>query len=390
MRNLITILLLTLAVTCDPIYAADTASRPNIVLVMADDQGWGETSFNGHPILKTPELDAMALAGLRMNRFYAGAPVCSPTRAAVLTGRSCHRAGVPSHGYALRHQEITLPALLAESGYQTAHFGKWHLNGLRGPGIPILRDDPFRPDRFGFQHWLSVTNFFDRDPILGRSGPPGKHGLGFEEFEGDSSDVIVQQAVQHIAKQAQNGAPFLTVIWFGTPHSPFKASESDRAAFGDLPESSQHHYGELVALDRSVGALRSALRKLAIADNTLVWYCSDNGGLPNITPPTVGGLRGNKGLIYEGGLRVPGIIEWPGQIDARQSDFPASVMDIMPTILELTGIDYPDDRPIDGIDIRTVLAGKALNERTLLWALEDADGPDYAIRQGDWKLLVND
>ena len=259
-----------------PLAAAD---RPNIILVMADDQGWGETGYNHHPRLKTPNLDAMSESGLRFNRFYAGAPVCSPTRAAVMTGRSCYRVGVPEHGYALRHQEVTLAQTLSKAGYQTAHFGKWHLNGLRGPGVPIFKHDPFHPGTFGFDHWLSVTNFYDRDPLLSREGT-------IEDFQGDSSDVIIAEAIKHIEKQATSDKPFFTVIWYGTPHAPFKASADDYRPFEDLDESSMHHYGELVALDRSIGNLRSSLRDLGIEKRTLVWYCSDNGGLPKITPPS--------------------------------------------------------------------------------------------------------
>ncbi|MCO8124929.1 sulfatase-like hydrolase/transferase [Stieleria sp. TO1_6] len=359
------------------------SERPNIILVMADDQGWGETGYNGHPILKTPNLDAMSKAGLRFNRFYAGAPVCSPTRAAVLTGRCCYRTGVPEHGYALRHQEISLPALLSQAGYQTAHFGKWHLNGLRGPGVPIFDHDKFNPGTFGFDHWLSVTNFYDRDPLLSRGGT-------IEDFRGDSSDVIVDQALAHIKQQSQSDRPFFDVIWYGTPHSPFKASEADNAAFRNLDQTSMHHYGELVALDRSVGALRAGLRDLKLDSKTLVWYCSDNGGLPKITPGTTGPLRGNKGLIYEGGLRVPGILEWPGHIAPRQTEFPASVMDILPTVLELAEVEYPDaERPRDGISLTHLFpsdsAANPPRDQPICFRYKTK----AAIVDGDWKLLSN-
>jgi len=376
------VLLVSLFILPSPSWA-DTP-RPNVILVMADDQGWGETSYNGHPVLKTPHLDAMASAGLRMNRYYAGAPVCSPTRASVLTGRTCQRAGVPSHGHALRHQEISLAKLLADSGYQTAHFGKWHLNGLRGPGVPILESDPFGPGAFGFDHWLSVTNFFDRDPILSRRGD-------FVAYLGDSSEVVVDQALIHIKQQLQSQQPFFNVIWYGTPHSPFKASEKDCAAFEHLSEKSKQHYGELVALDRSVGALRDGLRDLGIADQTLVWYCSDNGGLPKIEPATTGGLRGHKGNLFEGGLRVPGIIEWPGKVRPRQSDYPACVMDIMPTVLEVAGAEYPDpDRPRDGVSLVKLFSPDA-----------DPDPPRPAplcfrfqggacAIDGNWKLIATE
>ena len=326
-----------------------TAAVPHIVLVMADDQGWGQTGYYNHPRLKTPHLDAMAESGLRFDRFYAGAPVCSPTRASVLTGRANDRTGVLSHGYALRRQEITLPQILAGAGYRTGHFGKWHLNGIRGPGVPILKSDDHNPGEFGFGTWLSVTNFFDRDPLLSRVGQ-------FEEFAGDSSEVVVDQALEFI-KQNATQAPTFTVIWYGTPHSPFKAAEGDMVDFTGMDPNSRNHYGELVAMDRSIGDLRNGLRQLGIADQTLLWFCSDNGGLPKIKPDTVGGLRGNKGTIYEGGLRVPAIIEWPEKIKpARITSHPASVLDILPTILEITGTTYPaPQRPLDGTSLVPLL-----------------------------------
>lgn len=332
-----------------PVFADRVATTrlPNIVLVMADDQGWGQTGYYNHPILKTPNLDSMSANGLRFDRFYAGAPVCSPTRASVLTGRSNDRTGVESHGYGLRRQEITIAQILRDAGYVTAHFGKWHLNALRGPGVPILASDDHNPGEFGFDHWLSVTNFFDRDPILSRLGT-------FQDFQGDSSEIVVDQALKFIGQHASGDKPTLSVIWFGTPHNPFKAADEDMEAFAALDNQSRHHYGELVAMDRSIGTLRQGLRELKIAENTLVWFCSDNGGLPKIEPDTVGGLRGNKGTIYEGGLRVPAIIEWPQGIpEPRTSKYPASVLDIVPTLLAITSVDHPDKkRPSDGISLQ--------------------------------------
>ncbi len=321
------------------------AVKPNIVLVMTDDQGWGQVGYNGHPILKTPHLDAMAKAGLRFNRFYAAAPVCSPTRASVLTGRSNMRTGVQSHGYALRHQEKTLAEALRDNGYATGHFGKWHLNGLRGPGVPVLAEDLYHPGTFGFDAWLSVTNFFDRHPVMSRQGE-------FEEFQGDSSEIIVAEALKFIGRQAEEKNPFLSVIWFGTPHDPFMASDDDKAPFAKLDEASQNQHGELVAMDRSVGTLRAGLRSLEIEDNTLVWFCSDNGGLAKIQPDTVGGLRGNKGTLFEGGLRVPAIAEWPNRIRrGRVTDYPAPTMDIFPTLAEVVSLPESAMLPQDGMSL---------------------------------------
>ncbi len=332
---------------------AYAASPPNIVLVMADDMGWGQTGYYNHPVLKTPHLDAMAANGLRFDRFYAGAPNCSPTRATVMTGRTNDRTGVLNHGVPLRPQERTIAQALQRAGYATAHFGKWHLNGLRGVGAPILKDDIRGPGKFGFQTWLSVTNFFDRNPLMSRMGV-------FEDFEGDSSEIIVDQALDFIRKQAAADKPFFTVIWYGTPHSPFVAVDEDKQDFGELDRSSADHYGELVAMDRSIGTLRRGLRDLKIVDSTLFWFCSDNGGLPRISPGTVGDLRGFKGSVYEGGLRVPAIIEWPNGISKpRITNYPSCTMDIFPTLTDVANL--PKDSatvPMDGLSLKPLFSAE--------------------------------
>jgi arylsulfatase A-like enzyme len=336
-----------------PVGAADLSAgevtRPHIVLVMADDMGWGQTGYRGHPVLKTPHLDAMAAGGLRFERFYAGSAVCSPTRASVLTGRSPDRTGVLSHGYALRPQEKTLAQALQAAGYVTGHFGKWHLSGYSGPGVPVLASDPRNPGKFGFDEWLSVTNFFDLDPHLSRQGK-------IESFDGDSSEVVVGETCKFLERHAPGERPMFAVVWFGTPHNPFRALEKDRAQFASLNESSANHYGELVAMDRSIGTLRAKLRELKLADNTLLVFCSDNGGLPNIVPETTGGLRGHKSSVYEGGLRVPGIIEWPAVVRPRVTNYPACTTDLFPTIAEIVGLSREVFvEPVDGVSLVPLL-----------------------------------
>ena len=337
------ILKFSVSVVCIALSSAASGlcdDRPNVVLVMADDMGWGQTGYYNHPVLKTPNLDAMAANGLRFDRFYAGAPNCSPTRATVMTGRTNDRTGVTNHGVPLRPQEITLPQLLKDAGYSTAHFGKWHLNGLRGVGVPILGDDIRSPGAFGFSKWLSVTNFFDMNPILSREGT-------FEEFEGDSSEIVVDEAMKFIGETSKGDAPFFVVIWYGTPHSPFVAFDKDKTEFGDLDRSSADHYGELVAMDRSIGTLRTGLKDLGLSDNTLFWFNSDNGGLPKLKPDTVGGLRGFKNSVYEGGLRVPAVVEWPAKIQkARITNYTACTMDILPTVLDATGTQPSETLPV--------------------------------------------
>jgi len=351
MKSLALLAALLLASLVIPRSSFGEGAKPNIVLVMADDQGWGDTSYNGHPQLKTPNLDALAASGLRLNRFYAGHCNCSPTRGSVMTGRHPDRYGTFNPGAPIRAQELTVARVLQSAGYVTGHFGKWHLNGKNGdkdtttiPGRAILASDPLSPGRMGFDEWVSADNFFDLDPVLGRNGVP-------EKFHGDSSDVTTDEALKFIKKQAGAGKPFLSVVWFGSPHIPHIALPADKAAYSALSERDQNYYGEITAVDRSVGRLRATLRELKIADNTLLWYCSDNGGAAG--PLSTGNLRGGKSTLWEGGLRVPGLIEWPGRIPKPfVSEAPCSTLDIYPTVLEATGaVAQKQIQPLDGVSL---------------------------------------
>ena len=373
MKRLLLLLLLPVAALAAP--------RPNVIFLMADDMGWGQTGYNGHPRLKTPNLDAMAANGLRFERFYAGNPVCSPTRATVLTGRTNDRAGVLSHGYALRLQEKTIAQALQQAGYATGHFGKWHLNGFKGPGAPVLAGDPRSPGAFGFDTWVSATNFIDMNPRLGRQGVP-------EQFTGDSSEVIVAEALKFIEDRHRAGKPFFAVVWFGSPHSPFKAASGDKAPFEDLDDLSAHHYGELAAMDRSIGSLRGRLRELGVADDTLVVFNSDNGGLREIKPSSTGGLRDFKGSVYEGGLRVPGIFEWPAGIQPRVTRHPACTLDLFPTVADVLGL--PADvfvQPVDGVSLKPLFAGETgARAKPIPFRF----GAKAALIDGRHKILTND
>ena len=355
---------------------AESAPRPNIVLVMSDDQGWGQTGYNGHPHLKTPHLDAMAAAGIRFNRFYAAASTCSPTRASVLTGRTPARTGVPAIGNRLCLQEKTLPQALRNAGYATAHFGKWHLCGVSGAGIPVLGDDPNHPGHYGFDVWLSATNYFGMDPLMSRGGE-------FVALKGESSELLVEETLAFM-KQPRS-EPFFAVVWYGSPHFPFDASEQDTQG---LPSGQKgrlaKHLGEIVAIDRSIGMLRQGLRDLDIEKNTLVWYCSDNGGLPE-DPDSVGGLQGNKGSLYEGGIRVPGIIEWPGHIKPMVTDFPASTMDIMPTLVDLLGLAGDSQLSVrDGESITALFDGKIPARQHVI----PFTSKGFAFIDGRYKLIA--
>jgi arylsulfatase A-like enzyme len=367
------------------------AEKPNVVLIMADDQGWGDTSYNGHPELKTPHLDELAKSGARLNRFYTAHFNCSPTRASVMTGRHPHRMGTFSPGSPIRAQEVTVAKVLQSAGYATGHFGKWHLNGKNGdknttamPGRAIMADDPLSPGKLGFDEWVSADNFFDLDPVLGRQGVP-------EKFQGDSSDITTDEALKFIKKQATAGKPFLTVVWFGSPHVPHQALPADKAAYSHLSEAEQNYYGELTAVDRSVGRLRAALRDLKVADNTILWYNSDNGGAAG--PKSTGNLRGKKGQLWEGGVRVPGLVEWPARIpQSFVSEMPCSTLDIYPTVLEATGTAaLTQIQPLDGISLLPMLERKSDTRSKAIPFIGHADQPTSHATLLSWpyKLHLN-
>ena len=406
--------------------------QPNVILVMADDMGWAQTGYYGHPILKTPHLDAMAENGLRMDRFYAGAPSCTPTRASVMTGRTNDRTGAFRVGSYINKQEKMLSTAFKDAGYITAHFGKWHLN-MDSPDLdhPLPKSDPHNPGELGFDYWLSHTTGFDRSFDLSRNGV-------LEKFEGDGSEIIVEEAVRFITHEIERGKPFFIVIWYSAPHGPWDASEEDIKPFlGKVDRTSAHAHGEIVAIDRSIGNLRTSLRELGIADNTLVWFTSDNGGSPNLDvrvwpskdsfggaggqgmemeypsncsneidfnltstqarelhgcirgmdPDSTGYLRGFKKDFYEGGLRVPTVIEWPAGIEPRVTNFPSSTYDMFPTLIDVAGLSPDSINAVhDGISI-IELFDYELPKREVPIGFRANGGLMWL--DNDWKLVRN-
>jgi len=321
--------------------------KPNVILCMADDQGWGDMGYNGHPFLKTPNFDAMAAEGLRFDRFYAAAPVCSPTRGSVLTGRHPNRFGCLSWGHTLRPQEVTLAEALKAHGYVTGHFGKWHLGS-------VFKNSPVNPGASGFDEWISSPNFYENDPIFSVQGTA-------KAFKGEGSIVTVDLALDFIRRHSGSEQPFLAVIWFGSPHGPHAALPEYRAFYNDQTEQLQNFYGEITAMDHAVGKLRESLKTLGIHDNTLLWYCSDNGGLRG---SGVTGGREYKASIYEGGLRVPAILQWPARIpDPRTTAVPCTTSDIFPTLMSLAEAQPSPRVPLDGISLVPVIDGR-MSERT--------------------------
>lgn len=320
---------------------AAAAERPNIVLCMADDQGWGDVSYYGHKVLKTPVLDEMAASGLRLDRFYAAAPVCSPTRGSVMTGRHPNRFGCFSWGHTLRPQEITIAEALQHAGYATGHFGKWHLG-------PVRKASPVSPGHSGFDEWVSSPNFYENSPLLSHNGK-------VIETKGESSRVTVDYALKFMKQSAAKKKPFLAVIWFGNPHTPHVALPEFKKPFAAQKVRMQNYAGEIAGIDAAMGHLRRELRALGVAGNTLLWYTSDNGSRP---PGSTGGLRGMKGSLYEGGIRVPTIIEWPVKItSSRTTSLPSGTIDIYPTVLDIVGVKTAHQPRLDGISLRPLIEG---------------------------------
>ncbi len=357
------------------------ADKPNIILCMADDLGWGDTGFNGNAIIKTPNLDAAAKAGIVFERFYSGAPVCSPTRGSCLTGRHPYRYGITfaNVGHMLK-DEITLAEALKTRGYVTGHFGKWHLGTLTKKEKESNRGGPR-----GVKHYSPPwANGFDVcfsteakvptwDPM---TDPETKKPYGTyywrqdgtkvtENLEGDDSRVIVDRAVPFIRSAAEKGRPFLAVVWFHTPHLPVVTGPRYREPYLRYSEDEQHYYGCITAMDEQVGRLRAELRALGVADNTMLWFCSDNGpegkdGKSGRSRGSAGPFRGRKRSLFEGGVRVPGLLEWPARVKAgRKTDLSCSTSDYFPTVLGALGFKMKGQpEPIDGVSLLPLIEGK--------------------------------
>jgi len=377
--------------------------RPNVILAMTDDQGWGDTGYNGHKVLKTPALDAMARSGLRFNRFYSGAPVCSPTRGSAMTGRHPYRYGITFANVGhMPPDEVTLAEALKTQGYVTGHFGKWHLGTLtktekdsnRGGPKGVAHYSP--PWDNGFDVCFSTEAKVPTwNPML-RPGTEGPYGTFYwtgpgtkaaENLEGDDSRVIMDRAIPFLRDAVRRGKPFLAVIWFHTPHEPVVAGPKHLALYeGAASRKQQHYYGCLTAMDEQMGRLRKELRDLGIADNTMLWFSADNGPEHKTGPGSTGGLRGRKRSLFEGGVRVPGLLEWPARLKAaRTTDVPCSTSDYFPTILEALGFRMKGQpEPLDGVSLLPLIDG-TMAERPRPIAFES--GSQIALIDNRYKLI---
>lgn len=378
------------------------APAPNIIVILADDLGYGDLGIQGNPTVKTPCIDALAAEGTRFTSFYASAAVCSPSRAGLLTGRYPVRCGIVSPIQAadddfarkathrigvwmaqlgvvdmpggmnmtkgLPPCEITIPEALQTAGYQTAAFGKWHLGDFT-----VLPE--YHPHRHGFDHFVGFNMSNDDWPVaFWRDQEEMLEDIGLDQQR--YTRLFTEEAVTFI-EQDRDG-PFFLYLAHKDPHQPFFPSD----AFAGTSEGGP--YGDAVAeFDWSVGEVAAAVRRAGIEDQTLIIVTSDNGPWFKGSP---GGLRGRKGQSYEGGYRVPCVAWWPGRVpEGRIVDDPAMNIDFLPTFLGLAGLDPPEDRVIDGVDIRPLLFGGHLDSERALYFSHDYD--IEAVRFGPWKYI---
>ncbi len=383
-RILIRVVMILVLIYCNKLIAQD---MPNIILIMTDDQGWFDAGFNGNRTIKTPNLDMLAAKGVVLDRFYSASAVCSPTRASVVTGRNPYRIGIPkANSGHMKTQEITIAELVKQKGYATAHFGKWHLGIHTRKERDANRGGKGRhfkhysvPSMHGYDEYFcteSKVPTYDPmiSPVVYNEGESRKYGwsaikkgeeskeyntaywVGNEEkvlknLEGDDTKVIMDRLLPFIEKSVNTKKPFFTTVWPHTPHLPVVTSDYYKNKYYGMTNKQKLYYGCITAMDDQIGRLWKDLEDKGIADNTMIWFCSDNGP-ENNTPGSAGHLKGKKRSLHEGGLRTPAFVVWPAKIKGnKRMDFPAFTSDYLPTVLSVLNIEYPDNRPLDGIDL---------------------------------------
>jgi arylsulfatase A-like enzyme len=357
-----------------PLAALHAASdKPNIVLIVADDLGYGDVACYGSSI-PTPNIDRLAREGTRFTDFHSNGSVCSPTRCALMTGRYQQRAGIAGlvrGDNGMSPDEFTIAEAMKSSGYVTAMFGKWHLGELPN----------FNPVKQGFDEYKGSLggriDYFTHQA----AGKPHHldwwNGVDSLEEKGYSTTLIADHSVAFI--QRSKSKPFFLYVAFNAPHTPL---ESPGVPDGKGPDA----YRKVVEwMDKETGRIVAAIQEEGLADNTFVFFFSDNGGHEGIPGCSNKPLRGFKGSFWEGGHREPAIARWPGRIPVgKVTDQTAMGMDLMPTVMELAGATLPANRKLDGISLASLLSrGQPLPQRKLFWA----QGKNWAMRDGPWKLL---
>lgn len=372
-------------------FAADR--KPNILVIVSDDQGYADVGFNGGKAVPTPYLDALAASGVRCTSGYVSHPFCSPTRAGLLTGRYQQRFGHennpaydPADAVAgLPLTEKLLPQFLQEAGYRTGWIGKWHL-GATPAHTPWARGFQQTYGFIGGGHSFSGWAI---DVKKEYNVPLTRDGQATTEVPAHLTEAFGKEAVAFIRRNA--GAPWMLYLAFNAPHTPHMPTNEREKQFADVKDPVRRKcLAQISLMDDAVGAITKALADSGQAQDTLIFFFTDNGG----TPPSLGAdntpLRGYKGYVYEGGVRVPFVISWPARLKAGSTyDRPVSSLDVTATALALAGVAFPTERRLDGVNLIPFLRGEsqAAPHANLFW--RTGGGQSYAVRSGDWKLVRN-
>jgi len=382
-------------------HAAPEERKPNVILFYADDQGYADLGCYGSKDIKTPHLDALAASGARLTSYYSAAPVCSPSRSALLTGLSPQRAGVPTNVRAgkdvvgLPGDRVTIAELLKQQGYATAAFGKWHL-GTAKESCPLGQGfDEYLCHHYGCISY--TTHIFSWDQKLGPVHDLWRNGTEIHEDGTYMTDLITREALRFIGEH--KATPFFLYLPYNAPHYPMEAPEKWMRMYEGM-ETNRRPYAAMVScMDDSIGQIIAKTRELGIHDNTLFIFASDNGPSNEVRtkldpkgpqPGSSGPFRGSKFSLLEGGIRMPFIASWPGHIKpGTVSDEPAIAMDVLPTIADVTGAKRPEGlegrNHLDSLVGGPSLArGEKQETRPLFWE----SGGQRAVRRGNWKLYV--
>jgi arylsulfatase A-like enzyme len=367
-----------------PSFAQTRPNKPNIVVILADDLGRADVGFNGGTEIKTPNLDRLSASGARLEQFYVQ-PVCSPTRAALMTGRYPMRHGLqvgvvrPWAQYGLPLDERTLPQALREAGYATAIAGKWHLGHFERAYLPTARGFDHQ-----YGHYNGAIDYFRHD----RDGGHDWHRDDNASYdEGYSTHLLAKYAVKFINENAGN-RPFFLYVPFNAVHAPHQVPERYKAPYAHLQEPRRTYAGMLSAMDEAIGQIVAALNDKALRRDTIIIFSSDNGGPAPGRVTDNGPFRAGKGTLYEGGVRVAACVAWEGRIKAGTVvSQPLHAVDWYPTLLRLAGASLKQKLPLDGRDAWPAIAeGKASPHQEILLNATPNSG---AIRVGDWKLVLN-
>lgn len=366
--------------------------RPNIVIVMADDMGWGDSGTYGNKAIKSPSMDRLAARGVKFTQGYSACGVCSPSRAAILTGRTPYRNGVwrhlsGNHEAHLRTSEITYPELLRESGYQTCHVGKWHLLSRQQFDNP---EYPQPGEQGGFDYWMATQN--NAEPSHKNPKNFIRNGKPVGEVNAYSAPFVADEAIHWLKEIRDDSRPFSLSVWFHEPHKPIATDIKFSEMYPDVDKKLSKYYGNITQLDYALGKVMDALDEEGLTDNTLIIFTSDNGPVAS-EGGSSGGLRGIKRSDFEGGIRVPFLASWPGHIQpGTVSDTPVVGTDIFATALDMVGIEQPKDRTIDGVSMLPVFKGETVERKIPLFWRTHVSGPEcrVAVRVGDWKIVADE